>query len=144
MPSGVIVIYDKFPQIIEALREASKVAVRQVAKEISDEANASAPYDTGTLAASGYWCASDISTYSQAIAGAQDIAGRDMLEEVDVPTADNVAIVAYAATYALYVHDGTQHMAGRPWLSQTAEGARDRVTQKTAQIIDAAISKVLP
>lgn len=144
MADGVVVVYDRIPIIIKALQEAAKVSVRQVAKEVSDEANASAPYDTGTLAASGYWCASDVSTYGQAVAAAESIAGRDMLEEVDLPTKDDEAIVAYAADYAIFLHDGTAHISARPWLAIAAEGARDRVTTKTAAIISAAISKVAP
>lgn len=140
--SNVTVVMDRIPVIIEALREGAKVAVRQVAKEITDEANNSAPFDTGVLAASGYYVASDVSTYGQAVASATGIDQRDMLDEITPPESPTEAIIGYAASYAIFVHDGSRNVAGRPWLAQAAEGARERVTQKVADTIKKAVEGV--
>ena len=143
MASGVIVVFDRFPAIIEALREGGKVAVRQVAQEITAEANASAPYDTGVLAASGYYVASDVSTYGQAVATATGIDDRNMLAEVEPPADPRVALIAYAASNAIFFHDGARGRAARPWLAQTAEGARGRVVAKMASILQKAIERAI-
>lgn len=135
-------VLDHFPQIIEALQEAAKVAVRQVAQGITQEANSAAPHRTGALAASGYYVASDISTYGQAVAGAQSANdAAKMLPEVEHPESETEATVAYAAEYALFLHDGTRHIAARPWLAQTAEGASGKVADTVAQVIGAAIER---
>lgn len=133
---------NRFPQIIQALHEGAKVAVRQVAQQVTQEANGSAPYATGALAASGYWVASDFSNYGQAVgasSGANDAV--EHLPEVDHPSSDTAATIAYAVNYAVYVHEGTRHMGGRPWLAQAAEGARGRVTDTVASVIQAAMQR---
>lgn len=130
-----------FPQIIQALEEAAKVAVRQVAQELTQDASSTAPYATGALAASHYYVASDVSTYAQAVGaaeGANDAA--EMLPEVDHPDSETEATIAVAASYGVYVHDGTRHMGARPWLAQAAEGARGKVADTVAKVISDAIS----
>lgn len=131
-----------FPQIIQALQEGAKVAVRQVAQQVSRDANGSAPYDTGALAASGYWVASDFSNYGQAVSASSSANDAvEHLPEVDHPMSETAATIAYAVTYAVYVHDGARSMAARPWLAQAAEGARDRVTQTVADVIKSAMAQ---
>lgn len=135
--------FNHFPQIIEALQEGAKVAVRRVAQDLTQQANDSAPYDTGALAASGYYVASDISTYGQAVSAAQGANEHaEMLPEVSHPDSETEAIIAYAANYALYVHDGTRHMGARPWLTQTVAGAQDAVLNTLAQVIGDALKGV--
>lgn len=141
MADSSIKVIDHFPQIIEALEEAAKVAIRQVARDLTHEANDAAPYATGALAASGYYVASDISTYGQAVAAAEGAnAEARMLPEVDHPDSETEAIIAYAASHAAYVHDGTRHMGARPWLAQTAAGAQDRVMDTVAKVISDALA----
>lgn len=135
-------LINHFPEIIEALKEGAKVAIRQVARDLTDESSSVAPYDTGALAASHYYVASDVSTYGQAVSAAQSANEHAaMLPEVDHPESDTEAIIAAAADYALYVHDGTRHHGARPWMAQTVAGAEDKVLTTLAQVIGEAIKR---
>lgn len=135
--------FNKFPDIIKALQAGAKVAVRTVAKEVTQEAAQTCPYDTGFLAGSHYYVTSDASTYGQGVRRATRQADRDVLPEVSAPESESEAIVAVAASYALPVHDGTKRMAGRPWLAQAANGSRDKVLKATGDALTAAIKNAL-
>jgi len=134
-------VINHFPQIIQALQEGAKVAVRQVASQnVLPAAQANCPVDTGATQASGYYVASDVSTYGQAVGAAEGADGtREMLPEVAPPDSETAAIVAFAAINSIYVHDGTRRMPARPFLAQAAEGARGAVAQTVADVISAAI-----
>ena len=135
-------VINHFPAIIAALEEAAKVAVRQVAQDVTRDASSTSPYDTGALAASHYYVASDVSTYGQAVGAAEGANGEaKMLPEVDHPDSETEATVAVAASYGVYVHDGARGRAARPWLAQAAEGARGKVVDTVAKVISDAISK---
>lgn len=135
--------FDHFPQLIQALHEGAKVGVRVVAKVVRDEASQTCPYDTGFLAASHYYVASDVSTYNQAVNKADRQAERDVLSEVPLPERQTEAVVAVAAPYGIYVHEGTRHVSGRPWLAQAANGSRDRVLKATGDALTHAIKDAL-
>lgn len=114
-----VVLFDHFPQVLAALHAGAVVGVRNAAKKVLAGATEHCPVDTGCMQASGYIVASDLSTYWQATAKAEGINPHaHLLDEVDHPEDDREAIVAYAANYAVFVHDGTAHLQGRPWLAE--------------------------
>lgn len=114
--------WNHIPRVIAALHNGAVVGVRTAAQKIERVADDTVPVDTGFLRATSYVASSDASSYFQATGAAQRIDEfRALLPEVPLPAEEAAAVVAYAASYALFVHDGTRHMPARPWLKEAAD-----------------------
>lgn len=136
-----VVYKSQIPAVIKAIHSGAVVGVRQVAAELRQKATDDVPVDIGFLRASIYQVTSDASTYWQATSQAQKIDEfRTLLAEVEIPQSDLEVIVAYAASYALFVHDGTSRMSGRPWLQAALEAMRGKAPDTIAAVIAKAIA----
>lgn len=132
--------FNYFPQAIKALHDGAAVGVRQVGGDVRQKATDDVPVDTGFTRGTVYQVTSDASTYWQATSQAQRIDEfRKLLAEVEIPQSDLEVIIAYAAASAIYVHEGTSRMGGRPWLQAALESMRGKAPATIGAAIDKAI-----
>lgn len=130
--------WNDIPAVLAALHAGAIVGNRNAAKKVAQKATDNCPLDTGFLRATVYRSASDATNYPQAVSQAEARGtGRAVLPETERPADELTSIVAYAASYAYWVHEGTRHMAGRPWLAEAA--ARADVAEEMAHALNAAI-----
>lgn len=120
MPSlgGYEVVFNRFPELEGAIREAASKAVRKAAFDIQAAAQAQAPVLTGFLKSSIYTVTHNESGYGE-IQG-----DGPLLPEVDKPPDDQTAYVAVGAEYGIYVELGTSKMAAQPYLLPAADFVR--------------------
>lgn len=118
----LVVVYDLFPEMPDALRRAAGKAVARTADMIAGLASANAPELTGFMKSTIYTVTSTKSTYGQGVTqGAQ---GSYLLPEVEKPTNVLTAFVGVAANYSAYVNYGTIKAAAQPFFDQAVETAR--------------------
>lgn len=130
--------YNDLPAVLEALHAGAIVGNRNAAKKVAQKATDHCPVDTGFLRATVYRSAQDATNYPQAVSQAEARGtGRAVLPEVDRPEDELTSIVAYAASYAIFLHDGTRHIAARPWLADAAHSVD--VGEEMAKALNAAI-----
>ena len=84
------VVSNKLPQLIEQMPELCDAIVRDTTFAVGNDAREHSPFHLGHLKNSHH-------------------------EEFPAPMTGEVAV---GADYAGFVHDGTRHMAGRPWLAE--------------------------
>lgn len=132
--------YNDIGAVIAALHAGAIVGNRNAAKKVAQKATDNCPVKSGFTRATVYRSAHDASNYQQAVSQAKPLGEkREVLPEIDRPEDDLTSIVAYAAASAIYVHDGTAHIAPNPWL---AEGVADvDVGEEMAEAINAAIKR---
>src|SRR3954469_22683409 len=138
MPWTVTVHKNLIPQVRAAVEERSEQATRDSARHARDYAHDTAPVRTGALAASFYVNGPNgDSTYLVAAGEAKSRnPAAKIVPELSASAVDpgvgqlrdaltgrftrSQAIVASAVEYALYVEEGTVHMAPRPTLRSAA------------------------
>lgn len=86
------IVSNKLPQLIAQMPDACDAIVRDTTFKIGNDAREHSPFRHGHLRASHH-------------------------EEFPAPLTGEVDV---SADYAGYVHDGTRHMAARPWLAEAA------------------------
>lgn len=116
-----------FPTVSAMLRSNRRDAGLVVASAIQDlisDAQADVPVDTGALRASlqsgieGAGLSTGESSFSLTLAG------------FDI---GDVYTVSYSVNYAIFVHDGTSRLPGRPWLLSKAAGWQGYVNRAAAR-----------
>lgn len=109
--------------------------IRNTARDIRDAAVVNCPKQSGALAASGYVIAGRYNDYDRRVAVAISLNPKMIVMQPELPDAPNQAVVAFAAGYAGYVHDGTTRNAANPFLT--------RAIDLIEPIFFAAVSEVL-
>lgn len=131
------VLYNAFPELAAALRDAVSQAVRKAAFDIQKTAAENAPVDTGFLKNSIYTVTSTASTYGQGASSGDGPPGNSLLEEVAPPTSSTEAVVAVGANYGVYVELGTAHAPAQPYLIPAAEAEAPKLTAALSRLEDA-------
>ena len=140
--------FDHFPEIIEALHEGLKQAVKKTCLDIQAKAARNAPVDTGFLRSSIYVTGSFGSTYAEELEKSTRPSDKptksgkprglskrqravkakmntDLLPEIATdPNDELTGYVAVGAAYGAYLEFGTRHMTARPYLYPAVEAMR--------------------
>ena len=123
---GFEVVYNRIPELSEAIHKAIGRAVRKAAFDIQAEAQRNVPVRTGFLKSSIYVVTKDTSTYGKALnkafKGGHDVTR--LLDEVEKPEDDETAYVAVGAEYGVYVEYGTCNMSAQPYLTPAFDAVK--------------------
>jgi len=154
MPWTVTITKNLIPQVRAAVEERSEEATRNTAHKAADYAHDTAPRRTGALAASFYVNGPEgESTYPVASGEARILnPAAKIVPELSASAVDpgvgqlrdaltgrftrSQAIVASAVEYALYVEEGTVHMAPRPTLRQASLGVEKLFIDFMSKVAD--------
>lgn len=143
MAFTVTVRFNIIPKVITTITDESADAVRDSAHYSRDYATAIAPIRTGALRDSFYVHGpNNESDYAERAAAAENANPRaNIVREVrdateGTDTRKPKAIVASAVEYALYLEEGTVHMAPRPTLIQASLVGAERFRHLMAHIAD--------
>jgi HK97 gp10 family phage protein len=142
--SGITFQYNHLPQLQKELGERVILALDKGAAIIESESKAAAPFASGALRASGFRISAVHNDYAAAVTAME---ARNPSAQATLPphTEKNEVVIGFAADYAIFVHDGTHSMAGRPFLVETAERHKDDLITITQQILqDGAEGKSMP
>lgn len=126
--------FNHTPELLAAIHEGARKAVKKAAFDVEARAKQNAPVDTGYMRNALYTVTTDGSNYTS---------GDKTLPQVPVPSDDLTAIVAAGASYSEYVENGTRFAPAQPFLMPAADSVKGSLTKVFAALMAAEIKAKL-
>lgn len=132
--TGITFQYNHLPQLRRELGQRVILALDRGAAIIESESKAAAPFLSGALRASGFRISAVHNDYAAAVSA---MSSRNPNAQATIPphVDKNEVVIGFAADYAIFVHDGTHSMIGRPFLLETAERHQDDLLDIAKEIL---------
>lgn len=133
MADSIHVVFNHFPEIEAAMREALSEIIRKAALDCEADAKDRAPVQTGFLRNSIYSVTHEGSDYGQGGGGAMP-KDATLLPEI-APAEDALtAYVAVGANYGAFVELGTSRMRAQPYLIPAAEAIKPALSEAVSHL----------
>lgn len=112
-----------FEKLVPLLKKQVKRSLKVTAQKIQRDARNLAPKDTTGLSRSIYILLNDFNDYEERVSDA--VAANPKMEVLplgEIPTSPEIAIIAVAASYAMFLEYGTATMPAQPFMTPAILG----------------------
>ena len=137
-PVSFRVVFDKIPELRGAMRRAADEVVRDTAFAIEARAKGELAeghgVDTGAMRASIYTATDRGSDYGANVGEARGRRPGASFHAEEERPAELTAVVAVAAEYGIFVHEGARGRAGIPFLESAAEAEKPGFVKRMKEI----------
>ena len=143
---SVRIVSNRIPQVVAQIEANAKAAVDETAADIQQRAEATAPRDTGSLAASIYRTNGEESDYGQRSGRASNLNdGAKILPEIRLDSVISTsggtqptygAVVAPAVSHGLFQELGTRFQRAQPFLLPATLGNESDFVTRMSKVAD--------
>jgi len=129
--------YKKFTEWGDAISKRLIVVTREMAQDLVNDINTSAPVDTGALSHSCYVSMMEFSGYAEALDALKRLNPKckdTPIAEVPSPTKPDQANVGIVAPYWQYVEYGTVYAPAQPFVNPAIQRSQERIRAKIWEV----------